>query len=295
DPALLRPGRFDRTVVVNPPDQEGRAAILRVHTRKVPLAEDADLDGIAAATPGMTGADLANLVNEAAFAAAKAGRSTVDQATFFWALEKVQLGAARDVVIPEDERRRTAYHEAGHALLGMVQPGADPVRKVSIIPRGRALGATLATPERDRYGFDERYLRGKIIGALGGRAAEDLVFGEFTTGAEQDLETCTRIARSMVGKWGMSERIGPISVLPPEEGDPRAYGVSEELLAAVDAEVRRLVDECYAEALRLLEEHRDRLEAIAEALLEHEPLDEADAYAAAGIDPATRDLDASSR
>jgi len=295
DPALLRPGRFDRTVVVNPPDQEGRAAILRVHTRKVPLAEDADLDGIAAATPGMTGADLANLVNEAAFAAAKAGRSTVDQATFFWALEKVQLGAARDVVIPEDERRRTAYHEAGHALLGMVQPGADPVRKVSIIPRGRALGATLATPERDRYGFDERYLRGKIIGALGGRAAEDLVFGEFTTGAEQDLETCTRIARSMVGKWGMSERIGPISVLPPEEGDPRAYGVSEELLAAVDAEVRRLVDECYAEALRLLEEHRDRLEAIAEALLEHETLDEADAYAAAGIDPATRDLDASSR
>jgi cell division protease FtsH len=282
DPALLRAGRFDRTVMLNPPDQVGRAALLAVHTRKVPLSDDVDLGAIAAATPGMTGADLANLVNEAALAAARDGADKVGQRVFFTALEKIQLGAARDVIIPEDERRRTAFHEAGHALLGMVQLGADPVRKVSIIPRGRALGVTLSTPERDRYGYDGGYLRGRIIGALGGRAAEDLVFDEFTTGSENDLEISTRLARSMVGRWGMSERVGPVSVLPLE-GDPRMYGVSDELLAAVDHEVRQLVDECYQEALRLLREYREKLDAIAAALLQHETLDEAEAYAAAGI------------
>ena len=182
------------------------------------------------------------------------------------ALEKVQLGTARNVVIPEEQRRRTAYHEAGHALLGMLQPGADPVRKVSIIPRGRALGVTLSTPESDRYGYDANYLRGRIIGALGGMAAEQEVFNIVTTGAESDLEMVTRIARSMVGRWGMSERIGTLSVLPAE-GDPRMAGVSDGLLDAVDEEVRRITDECYAEARRLLRENRDKLDAIVAQLL----------------------------
>ena len=185
-------------------------------------------------------------------------------------------------MIPEEQRRRTAYHEAGHALLGMLQPGADPVRKVSIIPRGRALGVTLSTPESDRYGYDANYLRGRIIGALGGMAAEQEVFNIVTTGAESDLETVTRIARSMVGRWGMSERIGTLSVLPAE-GDPRMAGISDGLLDAVDEEVRRITDECYAEARRLLRENRAKLDAIVTQLLAHESLDEPEIYAAAGI------------
>ena len=282
DPALLRPGRFDRIIMVHPPDHRGRAEILRVHTRKVPLASDVDLEQSAASTPGMTGADLANLVNEAALLAARRGEDAVTQRDFSDALEKVQLGTARNVVIPEEERRRTAYHEAGHALLGMLQPGADPVRKVSIIPRGRALGVTLSTPETDRYGYDANYLRGKIIGALGGMAAEQEVFNIVTTGAESDLEAVTRIARAMVGRWGMSERIGPLSVLPAE-GDPRMAGVSDALLDAVDEEVRRITDECYDEARRLIREHRDKLDRIVAALLEHESLNEPEIYAAASI------------
>src|SRR5215510_9640993 len=282
DPALLRPGRFDRQIVVHAPDRKGRAAILRVHTRKVPLGKDVDLEELAASTPGMTGADLANLVNEAALLAARRGQQDVSQRDLTDALEKVQLGTARNVVIPEDERRRTAYHEAGHALLGMLQPGADPVRKVSIIPRGRALGVTLSTPETDRYGYDANYLRGRIIGALGGMAAEQEVFDVITTGAESDLEMVTRIARSMVGRWGMSERIGRLSVLPAE-GDPRMAGVSDSLLDAVDEEVRRITDECYAEARRLLGEHRRKLDAIVAQLLARESLDEPEVYAAAGI------------
>jgi cell division protease FtsH len=282
DPALLRPGRFDRQIIIHPPDQKGRVAILKVHTRKVPLASDVDLERLASATPGMTGADLANLVNEAALLAARRIQDAVRQRDLTDALEKVQLGAARNVVIPEQERRRTAYHEAGHALIGMLQPGADPVRKVSIIPRGRSLGVTLSTPESDRYGYDANYLRGRIIGALGGMAAEHEVFNVVTTGAENDLETVTRIARSMVGRWGMSERIGTLSVLPAE-GDPRMAGVSDGLLDAVDEEVRRITEECYAEARRLLREHRDKLDAIVARLLEHENLDEPEIYAAAGI------------
>ena len=226
DPALIRPGRFDRQIIIHPPDHKGRVEILKVHTRKVPLAKDVDLEQLAASTPGMTGADLANLVNEAALLAARRIRDSVSQRDLTDSLEKVQLGTARNVVIPEDQRRRTAYHEAGHALLGMLQPGADPVRKVSIIPRGRALGVTLSTPESDRYGYDANYLRGRIIGALGGMASEQEVFDIVTTGSESDLETVTRIARSMVGRWGMSERIGTLSVLPAE-GDPRMAGVSE--------------------------------------------------------------------
>jgi len=282
DPALLRPGRFDRQIMVHPPDQKGRAAILKVHTRTVPLATDVDLEQLAASTPGMTGADLANLVNEAALMAARRSQDAVHQHDLTDALEKVQLGTARNVVIPEAQRRRTAYHEAGHALLGMLQPGADPVRKVSIIPRGRALGVTLSTPDSDRYGYDADYLRGRIIGALGGMAAEQEVFNIVTTGAESDLESVTSIARSMVGRWGMSERIGTLSVLPAE-GDPRLAGISDGLLDAVDEEVRRIVEECYAEARRLLKEHRDQLDAIVAQLLVHESLDEPEIYAAAGI------------
>jgi cell division protease FtsH len=282
DPALLRPGRFDRQIVIHPPDQAGRVAILNVHTRKVPLAAEVDLHQVAATTPGMTGADLANLVNEAALMAARRGRAAVDRRDIMDALEKIQLGTARNIVLPAEERRRTAYHEAGHALLGMLQPGADPVRKVSIIPRGRALGVTLSTPDTDRYGYDAGYLRGRIIGALGGMAAEHEVFNVTTTGAEGDLESVTRIARAMVGRWGMSDRVGRLSVLPID-GEPRLSGISETLLAAVDDEVRRITDECYAEARRLLREHRLQLDAIVSALLEHESLDEPELYAAAGI------------
>jgi cell division protease FtsH len=287
DPALLRPGRFDRTIMVHPPDQDGRAAILRVHSRQVPLAADVDLDRLARATTGMTGADLANLVNEAAILAAREGRTDVGQRELTDALEKVQLGRARSVVVPAEERQRTAYHEAGHALLGMLQPGADPVRKVSIIPRGRSLGATVSTPESDRYGYDERYLRGRIIGALGGMAAENLVYRVITTGSEYDLETATGTARAMVGRWGMSERIGPVSVLPPE-GDPRA-AASEALLDIVDDEVQHILENCYAEARDVLREHRAQLDAIVRMLLERETLDEAEVYEAAGIPRAVQD------
>jgi cell division protease FtsH len=282
DPALLRPGRFDRQIIVHPPDLKGRIEILKVHTRKIPLANDVDLERLAAATPGMTGADLANLANEAALLAARREGESVQQRDLTDALEKVQLGTARNVVIPEAERRRTAYHEAGHALLGMLQLGADPVRKVSIVPRGRALGVTLSTPQSDRYGYDANYLRGRITGALGGMAAEQEVFDIVTTGAENDLEIVTRIARSMVGRWGMSERIGTLSVLPAE-GDPRLAGISDGLLDAVDEEVRRITDECYAEARRLVRENRNRLDAIVAALLARESLDEFEVYAAAGI------------
>ena len=281
DPALLRPGRFDRTIMVQSPDHKGRAAILGVHTREVPLAGDVDLDAIAASTPGLTGAELANLVNEAALLAARREEERVCQRDFTDALEKVQLGAARNVIIPEEERRRTAYHEAGHALLGMLQAGADPVRKVSIIPRGRALGVTLSTPEQDRYGADTKYLRGRIVGALGGMAAEQEVFAVVTSGAESDLETVTRIARAMVGRWGMSDKIGPVSVLPAE-GFAMAE-TSNAMLDLVDEEVRRISEECLAEARRLLKENRDKLDAIAKQLLIHETLDEPAVYAAAGI------------
>jgi cell division protease FtsH len=282
DPALLRPGRFDRTITVHAPDQAGRLAILRVHARKIKLADAADLEHVSRITPGMTGAELANLINEAALLAVRRGQASVRLEHLTDALEKVQLGAARNVVIPIEERRRTAYHEAGHALLGMLQPGADPVRKVSIIPRGRALGVTLSTPEQDRYGYDVKYLMGKMVGALGGMAAEQVVFGVVTTGSESDLQTCTGIARSMVGRWGMSERIGPISVFQPDS-DPRMTGVAESTLDAVDQEVRRLIEDSYKRAVSLLTENRQRLDNIVSQLLARETLDETDVYAAAGL------------
>lgn len=283
DPALTRPGRFDRTVTVSPPDRDGREAILKIHTRGIPLAPDVDLAQVARTTPGMTGADLANLANEAALLAVKRRQREVTASDLSGALEKVQLGAERPLVMPGDERRRTAYHEGGHALLGMLQPGADPVRKITIVPRGRALGVTLSTPDADKYAYTEDYLRGRIIGALGGMAAEQLVFGVITTGAENDLEQVTNLARGMVGRWGMSERVGRLSALP---GDAQqAYGLSAApaTLDVIDEEMRRIVDECYGDAVRLLEEHRGQLDALAEALLENETLDEADAYRAAGV------------
>ena len=292
DPALLRPGRFDRRVTVNPPDQNGRVAILKVHTRSVPLADDVDLEAVAASTPGMVGADLKNLVNEAALTAARREHERVEARDFSDALEKIVLGAERRIMLSPTERERTAYHESGHALLGMLEPGADPVRKVSIVPRGRALGVTFQAPDADRYGYDVKYLRGRIIGALGGRAAEEIVYGDVTTGAESDLEQITKIARQMVGRWGMSKAVGLVSVLPAQD-EPQYFpgadgGPSEATRELVDAEVRRIVDDCYAAALERLRENRDRLEALAQALLERETLDERDAYAAAGFSPPER-------
>ena len=286
DSALLRPGRFDRRVAVSPPDQKGRQQILEVHARSVPLAEDVDLATVASSTPGMVGADLRNLVNEAALLAAHRGRKTVSRDELADALEKIVLGAARHILISEDERERTAYHEAGHALIGMLEPGADPVRKVSIIPRGHALGVTFQSPDNDRYGFDERFLRGRMAGLLGGRAAEELIYGAVTTGAESDLDQATALARHMVGRWGMSDKIGLVTVLPPDGSDPFMMGEgapSEGTRQLVDAEIRRISDECHARAVSMLGEHREQLDALARALLEHETLDEPDAYAAARV------------
>jgi len=289
DSALLRPGRFDRRVFVNPPDAAGRELILGVHTRRVPLAPDVDLKSLASSTSGMVGADLKNLVNEAALTAARREHEVIGLADFTDSFEKIILGTARKIMLSREDRERTAYHESGHALLGMLQPGADPVRKISIIPRGRALGVTFQSPDADRYGYDVAYLRGRIVGALAGRAAEQVVYGDFTTGAESDLEQVTRIARMMVGRWGMSEKVGMVSVLPGPQDEPLLFpgqgpgGPSEATRQLIDSEVRQIVEECYAEATATVVEHRDKLESLTKALLERETLDEADAYAAAGV------------
>ena len=286
DPALLRPGRFDRRVVVSPPDRAGREAILRVHTRSVPLSREVDLGGLAASTPGMVGADLANLVNEAALLAARRNHERVNREDLSDALERIVLGAERKVMLSEDDRRRTAYHEAGHAIVGMLTPGADPVRKVSIIPRGQALGVTFSAPDADRFNFDERHLLALIKVALGGRTAEELIFGDLTTGAESDIQQLTRIARHMVGRWGMSAAIGPVTVIPMDGGVPWLPGAAETSEATqrlVDEEVRRIVDAAHKEVTGLLRAHRSNLDSLVEALLAHETLDEADAYAAAGL------------
>ncbi|HZO96949.1 MAG TPA: ATP-dependent zinc metalloprotease FtsH [Gaiellaceae bacterium] len=287
DAALLRPGRFDRRVAVQPPDRAGRESILRVHTRSVPLAPDVDLSRIAASTPGMVGADLANLVNEAALLAARRGHERVAEADFTDALERVVLGAERKVMMTPADRRRTAYHEGGHALVGMLTEGADPVRKISIIPRGLALGITFSAPETDRFNYEKRELLARIKVALGGRAAEELVFGDTTTGAESDIQQLTAIARQMVGRWGMSETIGPLAVLPADGRGPLLPGaaeVSARTQERVDEEVGRIVAGAYDEVVALLADNRDRLDALAAALLEHETLDEGEAYAAAGVE-----------
>nr|WSZ14344.1 ATP-dependent zinc metalloprotease FtsH [Streptomyces canus] len=292
DPALTRPGRFDRVVNVSPPDRAGREAILAIHTREIPLAPEVDLARVARTTPGMTGADLANLANEAALLAVKRKQDQVTQSDLSEALEKVQLGAERTLVMPEEDRRRTAYHESGHALLGMLQPGADPVRKVTIVPRGRALGVTMSTPEVERYALSEEYLRGRIIGALGGMAAEQVVYGVVTTGAENDLEQVTNIARGMVARWGMSERVGRLSALPSDAQQAYGLAAAPQTLDVIDGEMRRIVDECYDEALHKLTEHRGQLNALAEALLASETLEETDAYRIAGITRLKKDMEA---
>jgi cell division protease FtsH len=286
DPALLRPGRFDRRVAVQPPDGQGREMILRVHTRSVPLADDVNLAQIAQSTPGMVGADLANLVNEAALLAARRGHQRVQRSDFTDALERIMLGAERKIVLTQEDRRRIAYHEGGHAIVGMLTPGADPVRKVSIIPRGQALGVTLSTPEDDRFNYSEEELRAKIRVSLGGRVAEEIVYGEPTTGAESDIQQVTMIARGMVQRWGMSDRVGFVTVAPQDGQNlllPGAEPASDATQELVDAEVRRIVEEEHRAVTELLSENRHRLDALADALLERETLDEADAYAVAGI------------
>jgi cell division protease FtsH len=244
DPALLRPGRFDRRIAVNPPDRNGRVSILRIHTRDVTLADDVDLERIAASIPGSTGADIALLVNEAALFAARRDHTKVEQRDFTDAIEKILLGAERQVVMTEADRRRTAYHESGHALVGMLTPGADPVRKISIIPRGQALGVTLSTPESDRYNYRREELLAQIKVALGGRAAEKVVFDDLSTGAESDIQNLTQVARGMVGRWGMSDAIGPIAVTDGRQGGmllPGSTPASEPTQELVDKEVRRIV------------------------------------------------------
>src|SRR5437762_10295747 len=293
DQALLRPGRFDRRVAVQPPDRAGRQAILAVHARGVPLGPDVDLGRIAATTPGMVGADLANLVNEAALTAARRGHEVVQEADFTDALERIVLGAERQVMMSEEDRRRTAYHEGGHAVVGMLTPGADPVRKVSIIPRGLALGVTFSAPDTDRFNYREPEVYAKIKVALGGRAAEEVVFGETSTGAESDIQQLTEIARQMVGRWGMSSAVGPLVVIPAEGRGPLLPGASEvspETQRLVDDEVRRIVEAAHQEVVVLLRDNRDKLDSLAHALLEHETLDEDDAYAAAGVERGEREL-----
>ena len=292
DPALLRPGRFDRRVAVQPPDRVGRRQILEVHTRSIPLADSVDLGALAASTPGMVGADLANLANEAALLAARRNHHTVQTADFTDSLEKILLGAPRGIVLSPADRERTAYHEAGHALIGMLTPGADPVRKVSIIPRGAALGVTLSAPDDDQVSYTREDLLGKIKVALGGRVAEETVFGTITTGAESDIDQVTMIARQMVGRWGMSEAIGFVRVLPADSRGPfsGSSGESSEATQRVlDEEVRQLIDAAHREVTGALVEHRDRLETLSRALLKEETLDELDAYAAAQMPPRTAD------
>ena len=254
DKALLRPGRFDRRVTVQPPDRNGRRPILEVHTRSVPLDPEVSLDRLARTTPGMVGADLANLVNEAALLAARRDHDAVAPPDFADALEKIVLGAGRKVLMSDADRRRTAYHEAGHALVGMMTPGADPVRKVSIIPRGPALGVTFSAPDADRFNFTTEDLEARIKVALGGRAAEEIVFDNFTTGAEGDIDQLTRLARYMVGRWGMSEKVGLVAVFQQDGGGPfgAADGFSQRTRELLDDEVRRIVDAAHSEVLTLL-------------------------------------------
>ena len=286
DPALLRPGRFDRRIAVNPPDQPGRVQILKIHSRDVPLADDVDLDRIAASIPGSTGADIALLVNEAALTAARNDHTKVEQSDFTESIEKILLGAERQIVMTDEDRKRTAYHESGHALVGMLTPGADPVRKISIIPRGQALGVTLSTPETDRYNLRLEEVLAQIKVALGGRAAEKIIFDDLSTGAESDIQNLTQVARGMVGRWGMSDAIGPIAVTDGRQNGPLLPGVSpasEPTQELVDQEVRRIVDESERDVVELLTRERDRLESLANALLERETLDQPEAYEVAGV------------
>jgi cell division protease FtsH len=283
DPALLRPGRFDRRVTVNAPDKAGREAILKIHTRNVSLAPDVDLGDIAGATAGFVGADLRNIVNEAALVAARKGRTAVTREDFDEAIERSVLGLRRPIVLGPDEKRLIAYHESGHALMGLLIPGADPVKKLTIVPRGLSLGSTYSQPIDDRYNYPESYLRGRITLALGGRAAEEVAYGAVTTGAESDLQQVNQIARSMVARFGMSPKLGPLNLTQPGDGAASTEHFSEETAKILDEEVRRIVDECHRESVRLLTENRDRLDRLAEAVLKKDTLDQDEIYAATGI------------
>ncbi len=279
DIALLRPGRFDRRVTVDRPDWNGRLAILKIHSRNVPLSSDVDLLSIARATPGMVGADLANLVNEAALLAARRNLDRVNQQCFNEALDKIILGAERPLVLSDEDLNVIAYHEGGHALTGLLSEYADPVTKVTIVPRGQALGVTISTPLDDRYNYSKEYLLTQIVTALGGRASEQIAIGRITTGAENDLQKVTAIARQMVTRWGMSERLGTISF--SERGSPFMGGgdtgapsdYSEITAEAIDEEVDRIVRACYEQTVHLLSTHRPTLDRIAEGLRTHEILD----------------------
>ena len=285
DAALLRPGRFDRRVTLQAPDRRGREAILKIHSAKVPLAPDVSLDEIAGRTPGLVGADLKNLVNEAALGAARKGETAVNEEDFYEAIDRVLLGTERHLMLSQSDRERIAYHESGHALLGLLVPGADPVRKVTIIPHGGSLGVTIQSPIDDRFNYGEDYLRARIVGALGGRGAEQVVYGTVSTGASNDLQQVTMIAHEMVVRWGMSPKIGPLAF----NDDPSAnsFGTvrpySEATARDVDMEVKRIADECFAEATQLLTEHRAQLDALAKALLKDDSLGEDQILAVTGL------------
>jgi cell division protease FtsH len=294
DQALLRPGRFDRRVVVQPPDKVGREAILKVHTRNVPLATDVSLAQVAASTAGLVGADLRNLVNESALLAAQRSEDAVHQKDFADALETIALGPARPIMLTQEERERVAFHEGGHTILGLILPGSDPVGRVTIQPHGQALGVTYQQPEDDRHNYDEAYLRGRIIGAMGGRAAEEIVYGTRTTGAESDMQQATNIARQMVTRWGMSPELGPITLAQrtdgfvgqPESNAPAVNGsrpYSEDTARLIDTEVRNVLDEAYARAVQLLTQNRKELDELARALLERETLDGQDILRVTGL------------
>jgi len=280
DPALLRPGRFDRQVVVARPDVRGREEILKVHVRRIPLAPKVDLQVLARGTSGFSGADLANLVNEAALLAARQDKKLVEMIDFENAKDKVLMGVERrSLIIPDSEKRTTAYHEAGHALVAFMLPGADPLHKVTIIPRGRALGLTMQLPTDDRYSYSKEYLVSNITILLGGRAAEEIVLHQQTTGAGNDLEKATDMARKMVCEWGMSDKMGPLTFGKGEEhiflgremARPKDY--SEETAVLIDSEIKRIVIECASRARDLLETNLQRLHSLAQALLERESLD----------------------
>jgi cell division protease FtsH len=293
DKALMRPGRFDRRVVVNLPDKTGREAILKVHTRSVPLATDANLGDLASMTPGFSGADLRNLVNEAALLAARRGQEKVRYQDFADSLEKIVLGPERPLLLTRDDKERIAYHEGGHAILGLVVAGADPVHRVTIVPRGQALGVTYQRPDADRYNYPEAYLRARIVGMLGGRAAEEIVYGTKTTGAENDIEQATVIARMMVTRWGMSDRLGTVELAPRENPYLSGWGAntgakpfSEETGKAIDEEVQKIIEESRTEAERLLRVHRKQLDTLVEALLLKETLNEQEILKVTGLPPA---------
>ncbi len=301
DPALLRPGRFDRQVTVGLPDRQGREAILKIHTRGIPLAKEVDLAGLARATTGFSGADLANLVNEAALTAARRNRKEITNADFDEALDKVLLGTVRNGIMSKKEREVVAYHEAGHALVAHFSPGADPLRKVSIVPRGRALGVAVQTPEEDRYNVSRTYLQGRLTIALGGRAAEMVVFNEVTTGAENDLKQATSLARKMVGLWGMSDEVGPVYLGTGEEHvflgreivQEKAF--SDATAQRLDQAVRDIVEEALQRALALISLHRSKLDALVARLLEKETLDAAEVIEILGPRPVEPDTMAGAR